>query len=165
MSVGAQWLELYRLLQELDRFLDLPEISDHGGEANLRVCRGRVQFKGAPIFGLRPFRIAIDTYEDLSQSGMSFGRVGIFCYRALSGSSSLAVGLGHILTSRVSPGPPAFRQSRVSQRVVWITPDTRFIELDRFPQIRGGIELPVEAALQIRRVGIDVLVRRRVRVF
>ena len=48
---------------------------------------------------------------------------------------------------------------------MWITPDRRFIELDRFPQIRGGIELLVEAALQIGRVGIDVLVRRRVRVF
>lgn len=160
MSVGAQWLELYRLLQELDRFLELPEICDHGGEANLRFCRGRVQLKGAPIFGLRPFGIAIDTYEDLSQSGMRFGRVGIFGYRALRRSSSLAVGLGHILTSCVSQGPPAFRQSRVSQRVVWIAPDRRFVELDRFPQIRGVIELLVEAALQIGRVGVDVLVGR-----
>src|SRR3954447_3525096 len=104
MSVGGQWLELHRLLQELDRFLDLSEIRDHGGEANLRLCRGGVQLKGAPIFGLRPFGIAIDTYEDLSQSGMSFGRVGIFSYRALRGSSRLAVGLGHLLTSCVSQG-------------------------------------------------------------
>src|SRR6266480_696436 len=102
MSVSGQWLELHRLLQELDRFLDLTEIRDHGGEANLRLCRGRVQLKCASIFGLRPFGIAIDTYEDLSQSGMSFGRVRIFGYRALRRSSSIAVGLDHILTSCVS---------------------------------------------------------------
>src|SRR5436190_21706220 len=98
MSVGTQWLELHRLLQEFDRCLDLPEIRDHGGEANLRLCRGRVQLEGASIFRLRPFGIAIDTYENLSQSGMTFGRVGIFGYCALRRSSSLAVGLGHIVT-------------------------------------------------------------------
>src|SRR4051794_18138122 len=98
MSVGRQWLELHSLLQERDRFLNLPEIRNHGREANLRFCSGRLQLKRAPVFGFGPFAIAIDADKNLSQCGMAFGRVGIFGYCALGGSPGIAVGSSHIVT-------------------------------------------------------------------
>ena len=52
VSVGGQRLQPNRLLQELDRFLDLAEISDDRREPDLRVRGSRSQLRGSSKFRL-----------------------------------------------------------------------------------------------------------------